>query len=78
MKTKTIITLCMLVLLIASTSCGSRYTLDVRESESEIGFGSGNYKVQYGFVEIEGMPCLVCKMYYGVAITCDWSQYNGD
>lgn len=78
MKTKLIlITLCMLALLTALISCAPKYKFDVQEGKSMINFGTGNTKVQYEFVEIEGMPCLVCKQYYGVAITCDWSQHKG-
>ena len=70
--------LALLALLVTMLiSCGPTYKFDVQESESMIDFGFGNYTGQYKVVEIEGMPCLVCKQYYGLAITCDWSQYTG-
>ena len=70
--------LALLALLVAMLiSCSPRYKFDVQESESVIDFGVGNYTAHYEVVEIEGMPCIVCKQYYGLAITCDWSQYTG-
>ena len=70
--------LALLALLVAMlTSCSTKYTFDVQESESVINFGAGNHKGQYEVIEIDGMPCLICKQYYGLAITCDWSQYKG-
>ena len=70
--------LALLALLVTMLiSCGPRYKFDVQESESAVDFGVGNYKMWYEVVEIDGMPCIVCKQYYGVAITCDWSQYTG-
>lgn len=60
----------LFLVLFLFVSCSPQY------AEKEV-VAVSTYQYDFRYVVIDNMPCIINDEFRGVAITCDWSQWNG-